>query len=327
MSTYFDKKKMLEDNKDLYISSYDKELSNNALSEIITQKKNYAKAKESGDRVAMSEANRKANEIRLSEGAYSGGDDGSEYNKALMNYEIRPNTSYVSPYAKEKNKIVNKISNIDDFSYNYETDPLFKSYRNLYMRLGDRAYERALSENSLRTGGMINSSAQTSAALARNHYNTMLTEKIPELYKLAYQTYSDKYERLYKSLEALTDIDNEEYKRYRDSVEDFEKDRDYYYNKEKDSSDNMYDRYKFDTNTESDKYEFDTQLNYKKESDAAKAEYERQRDAANDAYRTKALEAQIESDKLSAVINLAKALYGKTSISQSVISNLMNMVE
>ena len=320
LATYYDKKKIIDENKDIYISDYDKLLSPDALSKIVEQKKIYKSAEESGDSAKMKEANLKANNIRMTYGNYDGGNDGSEYkpngNMGNADYEIRNFSDYNSPYDSQMKDILKKIESKKSFSYDYENDPTFKAYYSLYQRLGDEAYERALSENALRTGGMVNTSAISAAVGAKNHYNAMISDKIPELFKDAYSRYNDEYERLYNMLEYLSKLDETAYSRYRDKIKDFESDRDYYYTKQKDSSDRIFDTYK----TESE-------LEYRINRDINDMDYKKERDIIEDDRENRKIDEQETNNRYKAIINLAKALYGKTSISASVIDTLYSLLK
>ena len=312
MSTYFTKKKLIDDNNDLYVSNYDKSLGIAELEGIIDAKRKYNKAKQAGDTIGMKAANDRANSIRKSKGSYTGGGDGSEYNPVAKPYEIRIKQTYSSPYSSDKKRALSLISDKAEFSYNPEKDPIFKIYKDLYTSLGDDAYERALAESALRTGGVASTSAVSAAAQARNKYNTMLTAKIPELYEAAYDKYSSEYERLYRQLELLADLDDREYKRYRDSVGDFEADREYYYRKDKDLAERL-----------AKQYEFDSELEYDLQADA----YKRERDAADDNKWYAEFESESHRDTLNSAINLAKILYGKTPVSGSVVNMLIEMMK
>lgn len=316
MSTYYDKKKIIDENKDLYISSYDKSLTPDALSKIIEQKKIYKNAETNGDKKAMKDANDKANSIRMSNGNYDGGKDGSEYNTNNKNYEIKNFSSYESPYQNQISEIAKKIKNKKEFSYDYENDPAFKAYYSLYQKLGDDAYERALYESALRTGGIVSTSAISAASGAKNHYNTMISERIPELFRDAYSRYTDEYERLYDELEMLSKLDETSYSRYRDKLDDFISDREYYYKKDKDNIDRIFDVYKVESDLEYDTQKYKNELEYKKE-----------RDEIDDIRQDKKVDVQKEKNKLDAIINLAKAIYGKTPVNPSVINNLYSIIE
>jgi len=304
MSTLYDKKKLLDDNKDIYISEYDKSLGYEALAGIIQSKKDYAQAEKNNDSEGMKKANAKANNFRETAGSYTGGVDGSEYNPILKIYETRPSSEYKSSYKEKKRKALDDVVNYKPFSYDPEEDPVFEAYRKLYSKLGNDAYERTLAQNALRTGGMINSSASSAAVQALNRYNTMLTDKIPELYESAYERYSDGYDRLYKNLEMISDLEDKEYSRYRDDMKDFETDRDYYYTKHRDSASDAMDVYRFDTNT-----------TYNIDKDA----YGRMRDGVEDAMWKTELENENKSKEFAELTRLIQSIYGKKSYNNDAL--------
>ncbi len=312
MSTYYDKKKLLDDNSDLYISSYDKALPTSELGGIIEAKKSYNKAKAEGNTKGMQEANNRANTIRKNSGSYTGGIDGSEYNYASKPYEIRINQTYSSPYEKDKKRITNILSKRGEFSYNPEKDPIFEIYKNLYTRLGNEAYDRALSENALRTGGVVSTSAQSAAMQAKNRYNSMLTEKIPELYEASYEKYLSEYERLYRELELFSDLDDKAYKRHRDEISDWESDREYFSKKDENAYKNLIDIYELDSELEKDMLE----MQYKKE-----------RDDMEDYKWISEFEADTNKDTVKSAINLAKIVYGKPYATTSFVDGLIDMLK
>ena len=73
MSEYTKKRKLINDNKDIYISEYDKNLSYDALSKIVEAKKDFVTAAKNNDKVGMTKANAAANTIRADYGSYTGG--------------------------------------------------------------------------------------------------------------------------------------------------------------------------------------------------------------------------------------------------------------
>lgn len=315
MSTFFDKKKILEDNKDLYISEYDKSLDVRSLAGIVEAKKEYNSAKSASDYAKMNAANQKANSIRSKSGNYTGGADGSEYNRAIMPYEIN-NNSYKSSYDSKRQNILSDIENLGEFSYDPESDPVFQSYKQIYSKLGDEAYERTLAKESLRTGGMVNTSAISAAMQAKNAYNSYIAELIPKLWESAYEKYSDSYERLYRMLDEINQMEDTEYNRHRDSVKDFENERKYFYEKDKAYEDLLFDRYKAETDFEADRYEFDKNLEYKKETALA-----------DDIYNQQKLADSQRKTTLSSAINLAKALYGKIPVNAGYVNSIINMIK
>lgn len=334
MANYYDKKKLIEDNQDIYISEFDKALHPSALSGIIESKRSYAQAEKNGDSTAMKQANNKANTIRARFGNYSGGTDGSEYNQFPQSYEIRNNTSYTSAYDEQIKKLIEKIGTIPEFEYNPETDPLYKAYRSIYTKLGEDAADRAMSQNALRSGGVNSSSAISAASLAQGKYNSMLAAKIPELYEASLKKYEDTYNRLFKELEAITDLDDTMYSRYRDEIADFENDRKYYSEKDYNAIKNLNDIYEtesyIDYNTQKDVSESEYKktkdkqyYDYLTNKDKEDREYQKERDAIADSRWN----SEYGQRNLSIAVDLAKALYGKVPVSSSVIKNLLSYIK
>lgn len=329
MASYYDKKKLIDENSDLYISPYDKTLDAGSLAQIIDAKKTYKNAEKNGDEEAKQKANKRANSIRENAGSYNGGYDGSEYNKTPKDYEINNIASFQSKYDNTKDKIVNNLSGRKSFSYNPEDDPLYETYRSLYLKLGRDAYDRAMADNSLRMGGMTNSSAQSAAMQALSKYNSMLSSKIPDLYKLAYEKYNDEGDNMYKLLDTFRNLDSDDYTKYRDKVKDFQNDRDYFYKKDKNNQYQNNSLYKYDSDLEHSIMR-DT---VEDKQNAEEFEYEKYRDGIEDSKWREQLNSENEKnqnaysiDKLNAAIRLAQALYGKVPISANVIMNILSMI-
>ena len=312
MSTYYDKKKLIEDSGDVYISDYDKNLDYSYLSDIIDQKRAYKTAEKYGDSQGMKKANDRANSIRLQAASYTAGDDGSKYNRVKRPYEESRPQKKTTSYEKENDKVYNLIAGYGDFKYNLKNDPLYQTYKDIYLSLGNEAYERALGENSMRTGGLASTSALSAATLAKNKYNSLLAEKIPELYEKAYTKYKDSLSNLYKRLEANEKLDNTSYSRYRDDVKDYENDRDYYYEKDKEINDNLYKSYTDETN-----------LAY----DISRNEKEDAFDLMEAQYKNEKLKSDADAKRYQTAVNLAKALYGKTPVSRSAVNSIINMLK
>ena len=58
-----------------------------------------------------------------------------------------------------------------------------------------------------------------------------LSDKIPELEQRAYERYKDDEESAYKRLNTLIGLEKSDYGRYRDSVDDYNTNRNFEYNK------------------------------------------------------------------------------------------------
>lgn len=344
MATYYDKKKLIEDSSDVYISDYDKNLDYSYLSDIIDQKRAYAKAEEAGDTAGMKKANDRANSIRMQAASYVAGEDGSKYNRVKRPYEENEPKWNGNKHLNEKEKLYKMISSYGDFKYDVYSDPLYEIYKDIYLSLGDDAYERALGENYMRTGGTQNTSAISAAMLAKGKYNTMLANIVPELYDQAYSRYRDGLEDLYNRYDMVQEMDDTDYERYKDSVDDFNESRDYYYQKDKDISDDLYAQYSDETNLEYDmgrdavedqraQDEFDLDRDYfefdkeKFEEDKYQFREEQKQIDEDQQYKKDESQRDDRNEKLAIAVNLAKALYGRVPVSKNVINNIIAMLQ
>lgn len=112
-------------------------------------------------------------------------------------------SQYLNPYQDQIGQKVDAIMNRGPFSYNPDTDPAWQAYQKAYAREGERAYNDALAKLSARTGGLASSYAGQQAQQTYNGYMQQMTDKIPELYKLAYDMYSSDAARDINDLNAL----------------------------------------------------------------------------------------------------------------------------
>ena len=122
--------------------------------------------------------------------------------------------------------MLNQILNRDKFSYNAAEDDLYKQYAAMYEREGTRAMNDAMASAAATAGGM-NSYAMTAANQANNYYMAQLNDKIPELYQLAYEMYLQDIDNQVRDLGLLQTMDDTQYNRYRDTMKDWESDRNF----------------------------------------------------------------------------------------------------
>jgi len=134
------------------------------------------------------------------------------------NYLPAKQTTSFSPDMTAYNDAYNNLLNFKDFSYDYSTDPLYSQYRKQYTREGQRAGADALASGAAATGGMVSSYAQTAANQAQNYYAAQLTDKIPELYQLAYNKYMQDFTMAQNQLTAAANDYNRQYTEYQDQI-------------------------------------------------------------------------------------------------------------
>ena len=199
--------------------------------------------------MAAADAYHAAAEAVRAELQYSGGKDGSEYNPFPKTpgdnnsgFDYGPAPTHNDSYSSTIDKMLNDILNRDKFSYNALEDPLYQQYSQQYQREGQRAMQDTLGQVSARTGGMASSYAVSAAQQANNYYASQMADKIPELYQLAYQMYLDDIDLQVQDLGLLENASDRQYNRYRDTMDDWRKDRDFAYDQFRDDIDD--ERYK-----------------------------------------------------------------------------------
>ena len=141
--------------------------------------------------------------------------------------------TYANQNQSRIDAMLNQILNRDAFSYNAESDPLYQQYAAMYQREGNRAMNDTLAAAASTAGGM-NSYAVTAAQQANNYYSSQLNDKIPELYQLAYEMYLQDIDNQVRDLGLLQQMDETQYGRYRDTMSDWQNDRNFAYNQYRD---------------------------------------------------------------------------------------------
>ncbi len=136
----------------------------------------------------------------------------------IMNKE-----SYESKRQKDIDSLMDKIQSRKAFSYDPESDPLYKNYRTQALERGATAVDDTLARAAQMGGGM-NSYAITAAQQTNNAYNQQINDVIPQLYQLAYEKYLNEGQENYNILSALQGLDETGYARHMDDLN-----RDMYY--------------------------------------------------------------------------------------------------
>lgn len=248
-------------------------------------------------------AHKQAQAIREKYG-YSGGGDGSEYIKlpgqdviGSFSYDKAP--TYNDRYTERIDAMLDKLLNRDTFSYDHTQDPLFAQYQQQYLREGERAMQDTLGEMSARTGGLASSWAQTAAQQQQNYYASQVADKIPELYQLAYQMYLNDIDQQVTDLGLMQNMSDSQYNRYRDTMSDWQNDRNFAYGVYRDDiADNRYQN-EWDYNVGRDQLEderYDQEWAYQLAQDAVKGSSGTTKPNLTAAQTLKALEDGIVND-------------------------------
>lgn len=142
----------------------------------------------------------------------------SDYGNAI-NSLVKP--TYNSKYENTISNLMDKISNREKFSYDFNADPLYQNYKDSYVKLGKEAGINAAATASSLTGGYGNSYATTAASQANQQYLTQLNDVIPQLYSAAMDKYQMETEDLYNQFNMYESEENRLYGQHRDNVSDY----------------------------------------------------------------------------------------------------------
>ena len=148
-------------------------------------------------------------------------EESEKVKQAFQNYTDYKDNSKPNDYTFSDAELLtqtqNEYFNKEDFSYDLESDPIYKQYKKNYVEQGKMAMEDSVGNATALSGGYGNSYAQTAGIKAYNSYLDKLNNIVPELYEMAYSRYNDELKNLESKLGYLTDKNKEEYSRYLDS--------------------------------------------------------------------------------------------------------------
>lgn len=220
----------------------------------------YNKAKAEGDALGMQNANDNANMLRNQHGYAAeyatkdiqsvananpdknrgglGSSSGSGGSSGGFSYGSAP--SYASKYSQDIAELSQLILNREPFSYDPETDDTYLQYQKSYTQAGQRAMDDTLGQISARTGGYASSYAGAAAQQAYNTYMSALADKIPELEQLAYSMYQDELASQRADLSMLMALEEGDYARYQDLLNQYNANRNFAYNAFLDDRDYRY---------------------------------------------------------------------------------------
>lgn len=212
---------------------------------------------------------------------------------------------FKSAYSEQIAALVQKAQdNTANFKYDPMTDASYQALAKEYARLGDRANENTIANQAALTGGRASSYAVSAAAQAQNQYNQALTDKIPELERLAYDRFNADRNYGLNLLGTMKSLDDSSYNRFtdqrnfnyqqgRDNVADQHWDKTFDYQKLRDSvADSHWDKnfdYQKQRDNVSDSH-WERNFNYQQGRDSVsdshwEREYQLKKDSASRAGR------------------------------------------
>jgi hypothetical protein len=166
------------------------------------------------------------------EPTFSTSDLTNRYSTRMQEAEDNKPAAYSSQYEATINDILDTIKNRksfdvkDDANYN----ALYDQYAERYRANAQRAMNDAMASANAATGGYGSTYAQAVGQQAYDRTMEGLNDNNMALLNLAYDIYSGDRANDYNMLNAYQNVDNVQYGRYRDDVNDWQNERNYYSN-------------------------------------------------------------------------------------------------
>lgn len=224
----------------------------------------------------------------------------NHYKQYMLDIEDSRPDPYTSAYEGQIQSILDTIYNRGAFDINTDTNyqQLYDNYAERYRANADRSMRDTMASANAATGGYGSTYANAVAQQAYDQTMEGLNDANMSLMNMAYGMYRDDVANDYNKLGAFQGQDNIEYSRYRDTVNDWENDRNYY-------SNSYWNSY----GTDRSEYENDRNFDYTMDwNDTTRGdqlnqqEYQRYQDALNMAMNL-AQNGQAVPDYLTAVID------------------------
>lgn len=132
--------------------------------------------------------------------------------------------SFTSKYGAQLDNILAQIQTPKEFKYEFNNDGLFRSYADLFTQQAKQASQNAMGQAAALTGGYGNSYAQAAGNQAYQQAILPLYDRGMELAQMARANYDKDRGDLYNQLGALQGMDESEYGRYQDALNQWRQD-------------------------------------------------------------------------------------------------------
>lgn len=139
----------------------------------------------------------------------------------LQQVQSRRPGAYQSRWDAELDSLYDQITNRKPFQYDLNQDALYQQYKEQYQRLGRTAMQDTMGQAASLTGGYGSTYAEQVGQQTYNAYLQSLNDIVPELYDRAYGRYQDEGQDLYNRYGLVSDRENMDYSKYRDTVSDY----------------------------------------------------------------------------------------------------------
>lgn len=135
----------------------------------------------------------------------------------------------------EMNRLGEAISSRRGFSYNPNSDPMYRSYARQYQLNGRMAMKNSMGQAAALTGGYGSSYGAAVGQQQYDEYLRRLSEELPELYEFAYQRYADEGDALRDRYDMAYQRYESDYQREQDALAEQQRQEQQDYSRRQDS--------------------------------------------------------------------------------------------
>ena len=214
------------------------------------------------------------------------GADTDEYYDLMKETEENRPDPFKSRYEGAIQTILDGIMNPQNNKFDLNKDANYQALYNLYAQQyqaqANRGMRDTMGAMQAATGGYGSTAATAAAGQAYDRTMEGLNDRNLQLMQMAYQMYGDEQANRYNQLGAVTGLDNTDYARYRDTVGDWQQDRNYYANQYQNFFGNDWNQYQFDTGMDWNEYQDRANRAWQEFEYGDQREYQMERDRKAD---------------------------------------------
>ena len=131
--------------------------------------------------------------------------------------------AYQNPYGDAMQRNMNALLNPEPFRYDVNADGLYQQIKDNYIKQGRQAMMDTQGQSAALTGGYGNSYGVTAGQQAYQDSLGNLANAVPQLQQMAWEQYQQGQNDRRNNLEALSKMDAQEYARWADEQEQYQK--------------------------------------------------------------------------------------------------------
>ena len=158
---------------------------------------------------------------------YEESDAVKKYREMLEQANQQKPGDYASQWQEKQQQAYDAVTNRPKFQYSPSGDPMYQQYKQQYQRQGKLAMQDTMGQAAAMNGGYGSSYAQMAGQQAYNSQMQQLSDKMPELYRIALDKYQQEGQELLQRYEMASQMESQDYSRYQDQQAAWRSDRDY----------------------------------------------------------------------------------------------------